>query len=204
MYQSIRECNRHTSYVTLASVKPSLFSYIHLRAIINVCFQNNEPDGDRDVKVSPQNVTLRLRPGTIPHTVDKVVTLRANWFFGSLLKYFCITDNNRFHIMIHCWIQQLLNPTLFEDVWNVVAQHMQHFRYNRRTRGSSPLMQILRERSQRCWIWKINVKNIIVYAGRLRKCWVMLSTIFDGSQTFSNFVLDEVAPICNLRRPPSL
>lgn len=204
MYQSIRECNRHTSYVTLASVKPSLFSYIHLRAIINVCFQNNEPDGDRDVKVSPQNVTLRLRPGTIPHTVDKVVTLRANWFFGSLLKYFCITDNNRFHIMIHCWIQQLLNPTLFEDVWNVVAQHMQHFRYNRRTRGSSPLMQILRERSQRCWIWKINVKNIIVYAGRLRKCWVMLSTIFDNSQTFSNFVLDEVAPICNLRRPPSL
>ena len=204
MYQSIRECNRHTSYVTLASVKPSLFSYIHLRAIINVCFQNNEPDGDRDVKVSPQNVTLRLRPGTIPHTVDKVVTLRANWFFGSLLKYFCITDNNRFHIMIHCWIQQLLNPTLFEDVWNVVAQHMQHFRYNRRTQGSSPLMQILRERSQRCWIWKINVKNIIVYAGRLRKCWVMLSTIFDNSQTFSNFVLDEVAPICNLRRPPSL
>lgn len=204
MYQSIRECNRHTSYVTLASVKPSLFSYIHLRAIINVCFQNNEPDSDRDVKVSPQNVTLRLRPGTIPHTVDKVVTLRANWFFGSLLKYFCITDNNRFHIMIHCWIQQLLNPTLFEDVWNVVAQHMQHFRYNRRTRGSSPLMQILRERSQRCWIWKINVKNIIVYAGRLRKYWVMLSTIFDNSQTFSNFVLDEVAPICNLRRPPSL
>lgn len=204
MYQSIRECNRHTSYVTLASVKPSLFSYIHLRAIINVCFQNNEPDGDRDVKVSPQNVTLRLRPGTIPHTVDKVVTLRANWFFGSLLKYFCITDNNRFHIMIHCWIQQLLNPTLFEDVWNVVAQHMQHFRYNRRTRGSLPLMQILRERSQRCWIWKINVKNIIVYAGRLRKCWVMLSTIFDNSQTFSNLLLDEVAPICNLRRPPSL
>lgn len=199
MYQSIRECNRHTSYVTLASVKPSLFSYIHLRAIINVCFQNNEPDGDRDVKVSPQNVTLRLRPGTIPHTVDKVVTLRGQlifWFVAEIFLYY-----GQQQIPHH---DTLLNPTLFEDVWNVVAQHMQHFRYNRRTRGSLPLMQILRERSQRCWIWKINVKNIIVYAGRLRKCWVMLSTIFDGSQTFSNFVLDEVAPICNLRRPPSL
>ena len=102
MYQSIRECNRHTSYVTLASVKPSLFSYIHLRAIINVCFQNNEPDGDRDVKVSPQNVTLRLRPGTIPHTVDKVVTLRGQLIFWFVAEIFLYTDNKRFHIMIHC------------------------------------------------------------------------------------------------------
>lgn len=81
----------------------------------------------------------------------------------------------------------LLNPTLFEDIWNLVAQHMQHFRYNMRTRGPSPLMQILSERSQRCWIWRINEKNIIVYAGSLRKRWVMMRTIFDGSQTFSNF-----------------
>lgn len=113
MYQSIRECNRHTSYVTLASVKPSLFSYIHLRAIINVCFQNNEPDGDRDVKVSPQNVTLRLRPGTIPHTVDKVVTLRGQLIFWFVAEIYYGQQQIPHH-------DTLLNPTIVES--NIVRR----------------------------------------------------------------------------------
>ena len=38
-----------------------------------LCSQEKEPDGD--VKLSPQNLTLKLRPGTSPHLFELLIVI---------------------------------------------------------------------------------------------------------------------------------
>lgn len=82
--QPRRRCDLHSNHQQNKCRKisnPGSGSTVH---------SNNEPDGDRDVKVSPQNVTLRLRPG-----ISTAITVNVHTPRNFPVDLYYLTDVSR-------------------------------------------------------------------------------------------------------------